>query len=310
MIAELKGILPVLPTPFRHDGEIDPDAFRRLVRFSITAGAGGIVYPGFASEVESLGAAERIRCLGIAAEEAAGRVVVVAGATADTAEEVIRHCGFSETIGVRWVMIQPPPHLGARSGPILRFLRTVSDAHPDLRIILQNAPAPRGSDLDPGTLLEVANEIAQVAYIKEETVPAGPSISRVLSDPGRPDHLRGMIGGGGARYVLDEYARGACAAMPAVELADLHVALDAAWRDGRHEEARQIYIRTLPLLTLQAAYRMRLTKHVLMRRGLLENAVVRVPLPALDGHAIADIDANLEWLGLASGQRLARERAA
>ena len=300
----------MLPTPFRHDGEIDPDAFRRLVRFAMDAGTSGVVFPGFASEVEALGTAERTRCLGIAAEETAGRVVLVAGATADTAEEVIRHCALSETIGVRWVMIQPPRHLGTQSGPVIRFLRTISEAHPDLCIILQNAPAPRGSDLEPGTLLEIANAIARVAYIKEETIPAGPPISRLLSDPGRPDHLRGMIGGGGARYVLDEYARGACAAMPAAELADLHVALDSAWRNGRHEEAREIYVRTLPLLTLQAAYRMRLTKHVLVRRGILENAVVRVPLPALDRHAIADIDANLEWLGLVRGQGLARERAA
>ena len=306
----LNGILPVLPTPFRGDGKVDPDAFRRLVQFSIAAGVNGLVYPGFASEVETLTPEERTVCLGIAAEEASTHCALVAGATADGVEEVIRHCAVASSLAIPFVMIQPPKHLGVESGTIIEFLRTIADAHPGLRIILQNAPAPRGSDLPPDVLLDVVNAIPQLAYVKEETVPAGPAISRILSDAKRPRHLLGMIGGGGARYILDEYARGACAAMPAVELTDLHSALDTAWNEGRKEEARDIYIRTLPLLTLQAAYRMRLTKHVMMRRGVLANAIVRVPLPSLDSHAVADIDANLEYLGLRAAAEPVRERAA
>ena len=306
----LKGILPVLPTPFLESGDVDPDAFRRLVRFAIAAGVDGVVYPGFASEVETLTPRERAMCLEIAAEELAGRVAFIAGASADTVEEVVRHCEVSEQMGVRSVMVQPPRHLGTDSGPIVSFLQTVASAHPELRIILQNAPAPRGSNLAPEVLLKIARAVDQVAFVKEETIPSGPTISRILSDPGRPRNLLGMIGGGGARYILDEYGRGACAAMPAVELADLHVALDAAWRRGRKDEARDIYVRTLPLLTMQAAYRMRLTKHVMRRRGILENAIVRAPLPELDSHALAEIDSNLDSLDLIAGPALARERAA
>ena len=101
----------------------------------------------------------------------------------------------------------------------------------------------------------------------------------------RPPSLLGVIGGA-ARYILDEYERGACAAMPAVENTDLHVALDRAWPEGQKQAAPDLYVRTLPLLTLQAVYRMRLTKHVLMRRGALENADVRTLMPALDEPAI------------------------
>ena len=306
----LNGILPVLPTPFRDDGRVDPDAFRRLVQFSIAAGVNGMVYPGFASEVETLTLEDRTLCLGIAAEEAVEGVALVAGASADGVNEVIRHCAVASSLGIPFVMIQPPKHLGVESGTIIEFLRTIGDAHPGLRIILQNAPAPRGSNLRPEVLLEVVSAIPQLAYVKEETIPAGPAISQILSNTERPKHFLGMIGGGGARYILDEYGREACAAMPAVELADLHVALDAAWREGRRDEARDIYVRTRPLLTLQAAYRMRLTKYVMMRRGILTNAIVRVPLPALDSHAVADIEANLELLGLLDEPGLAQELVA
>ena len=44
---DLKGILPVLPTPYAIDGEVDPAAMRRVARFALSAGVNGVVYPGF-----------------------------------------------------------------------------------------------------------------------------------------------------------------------------------------------------------------------------------------------------------------------
>ena len=57
-------------------------------------------------------------------------------------------------------------------------------------------------------------------------------------------------------------------------------------------------MRTLPLLVLQAVYRMRLTKYVLAKRGVIEHQIVRAPTPEMDDMAKADIDGNLAELGL------------
>ncbi len=295
-MTDLAGILPVLPTPFMQDGRVDLSAMRRLVRFALDCGVDGIVFPGFASEVEKLDAAERAQLLSVVAEEAGGRVPVVAGASAGSVAEVVEHGRAAASVGVDHLMIQPPLAIGREGAAVAAFMGEVAAGLPDARIVLQNAPAPRGSDIAPQTLVDVARAVPQVVYVKEETLPAGPAISHLVAHG--PRTLAGIIGGGGARYILDEYARGACAAMPALEIADRHVALDRAWRAGRFAEARDIYVRTLPLLTLQAVYRMRLTKHVLCRRGVLENAIVRAPTPELDTQAIADIDANLVELGL------------
>lgn len=296
MTEKKSGIWPVLPTPFLANGHVDPPALRRLVRFALDAGAGGVVFPGFASEVEHLTAPERASLLAVVAEQALGKATVVAGASADTVPDVVAHGSAADRLGIRLLMVQPPKSIGSEAGPVIEFLSGVTAELPDAGIIVQNAPAPRGSDLSPQTIVEIVRQVPRIVYVKEESLPAGPAISHILAN--RPDHLRGVIGGGGARYILDEYARGACAAMPAIEIADLHVALDRAWRAGRLDEARDIYVRTLPLLTLQTVYRMRLTKHVMMRRGILDNADVRAPTPMLDDTAIADIDANLNALGL------------
>lgn len=300
MVAGLKGILPVLPTPFLADGGIDEAGMKRLVVFALDKGVDGVVFPGFASEVEALNAAERATLLKIVVDAVAGRVPVVAGASAADWREVVEHGRAASALGIRHLMVQPPKSVGTDAPALIEFLGRIVEALPEVEIILQNAPAPRGSDLSPQAIVEIVCALPQVTYVKEETLPAGPAISHIIAHA--PSTLKGVIGGGGARYILDEYARGATAAMPALEIAEEHVAIDRALVAGRQEEARRIYVRTLPLLVLQAVYRMRLTKYVLARRGVIEGVGVRAPTPELDAAAIADIDANLVELGLVAAE--------
>ncbi|GHC76522.1 dihydrodipicolinate synthase family protein [Limoniibacter endophyticus] len=290
----LTGILPVLPTPFFVDGGIDPAAMRSIVRYALDAGVDGVVFPGFASEVETLTADERAELLEIVVQEAGGECPVVAGASAAEVNAVVAHGQQAQQLGIRHLMIQPPRSIGAGAVPVGDFIEAVSRALPGMEIILQNAPAPRGSDLSPAAIVEILKRIPAVTYVKEETLPAGPAITYILQN--RPPSLKAVIGGGGARYILDEYARGATAAMPALEIAAQHVALDRAFRRKDTVTARQIYVDTLPLLVLQAVYRMRLTKHALMRQGVLDSGSigVRATTPELDRDALADIDLCLE----------------
>ena len=291
----LQGILPVLPTPYGEDGAVDPAAMRTLVEFAIGAGVQGLVFPGFASEVEALSDEERISLMRLVVEANAGRVQLIAGASASTVEAVIRFGREALDLGIGYLMIQAPKEAGTQAGEVTAFFRAISAALPGAEIVLQNAPLPRGSDLDPETLLAVVSGVPAITYVKGETLPSGPAISALLANP--PAHLAGVIGGGGARYILDEYERGACGTMPALELADLHVQLDRAWRSGDKVRARNLYARSLPLLLLQAVYRMHLTKHVLTRRGVIDTAIVRAKGPRPDAMALRNIDS---WLAEAA----------
>lgn len=291
----LQGILPVLPTPYGEDGAVDPAAMRALVEFAIGAGVQGLVFPGFASEVEVLSDEERISLMRLVVEANAGRVQLIAGASASTVEAVIRFGREALDLGIGYLMIQAPKEAGTQAGEVTAFFRAISAALPGAEIVLQNAPLPRGSDLDPETLLAVVSGVPAITYVKGETLPSGPAISALLANP--PAHLAGVIGGGGARYIIDEYERGACGTMPALELADLHVQLDRAWRSGDKVRARNLYARSLPLLLLQAVYRMHLTKHVLTRRGVIDTAIVRAKGPRPDAMALRDIDS---WLAEAA----------
>ncbi|MBL8589341.1 MAG: dihydrodipicolinate synthase family protein [Methylobacteriaceae bacterium] len=299
----IEGVWPVLCTPFGRDGAVDAAALRRVVDFALRSGAAGLVYPGFASEVDELSPQERRQLLGVVVEAAAGRAPVLAGASAGSVEEVVARLREAEALGVRQAMIQAPKSVGVDAAAVAAFYRAIAAACPDVEIVLQNAPAPRGSDLTPAAVKAVVAATPAIRYVKEETIPSGGPISAILAEA--PGHLAGVIGGGGARFVIDEFLRGACGAMPAVEFTDIHVALWRALADGREREARDLYERTLPLLMIQSHARMRFTKRVLMRRGVLDNDATRARIPAFDARDLAEIDTLLDRIaGLLGTQPL------
>ena len=208
----LQGIFPVLPTLFTARNELDLAAQRRVLRFALDAGAQGLVFPGVASEYNHLSLPEREQLLALVAAETGGKVPLVGGASAPTAAEVIAAGAIALRHGIRHLMIMAPVGLGSDLAAHRTFFQQVAAGLPGAEIILQNAPVPTGAGLGAPALLELAASIPAITYIKEETLPSGPAIT-ALRAAGIPN-VRGVFGGGGARYIVDELDRGACGAMP------------------------------------------------------------------------------------------------
>ena len=284
----LQGIFPVIPTLFTDRNELDLAAQRRVIRFALDAGAQGLVFPGVASEYSHLSLPEREQLLALVAAETAGKVPLVGGASAPTANEVIAAGAIAMKHGIRHLMIMAPVGLGSEVAAHRTFFQQVAAGLPGAEIILQNAPVPTGAGLGAKAIIEIAASLPAITYIKEETLPSGPAITalRAAAIPS----VRGVFGGGGARYIIDELDRGACGAMPAVELTDLHVALWRAYTSGDQAQARRLYRLSLPLLVAQAIYRMRLTKLVLAQRGIADARHVRAPLPEMDAFTERDAE--------------------
>ena len=290
----LQGILPVIPSLFDADNRIATNSIRRVVRFALDSGAHGIVFPGVASEYNFLSTAEREELIAAVADEVDGKVPILGGASASTAEEVVNAIAQVQKHGIRHVMIMAPQQLGQDTEAHLKFFESVVQNTSDVAVVLQNAPSPIGAGLSTAALSKIVAAVPAITYVKEETLPSGPTITDLVQN--RVGHLKGVLGGGGARYLVDELNRGAIGALPAVELTDLHVQLFNSYRAGRHQYARDLYRASLPLLACQMVYRMRLTKYVLMRRGITSELHVRAPLPELDDFAKRDVDTMLQDL--------------
>lgn len=273
----LTGVLPIVPTPFSADGSVDFASLKKVVAYGIDAGAAALVYPGVASEDVHLSVEERKQCLSIVAEAAKGRIPVIAGVNSADAAEMVEIASLVAEVGADAIMAMAVPSMAP---DYTGWFHKISAACGDLPIILQNLFAPRGANLSAQEMLALTTEVPAIRYVKEEGVPSGTKVSALVKGCG--DHLDAVIGGGGARYLVEELDRGAVATMPAIELLELHVKLLAAHAAGDREQVLRIYEKTLPILLIQAPYRMRLTKCILAHRGIFQTDIVREPLPEMD----------------------------
>ncbi|MCY4375665.1 MAG: dihydrodipicolinate synthase family protein, partial [Spirochaetaceae bacterium] len=74
MSEPLRGIFPVVLTPYAEDGSIDMEALAREVDFSVQAGTHGLVFPVLGSEFQYLSDAERRAAVEVVVRQAGGRV--------------------------------------------------------------------------------------------------------------------------------------------------------------------------------------------------------------------------------------------
>src|SRR5262252_9802356 len=95
-----KGVLPALVTPFR-DGQVDEDAFVRLVERQIAGGVHGLVPVGTTGESATLSHEEHRRVVELCVEIADGRVPVIAGAGSNSTEEAIGLVRHAKQVGAR-----------------------------------------------------------------------------------------------------------------------------------------------------------------------------------------------------------------
>ena len=289
----LTGVFPVLPTPFTEQGVPDVAGLRRLVRYLLACGVDGITYPGVASEVGQLTRAERLEMTAVVQSEVAGRVPVIAGVSSADAATTIALAQAGVAGGCAALMVAAPPDRPSAPAQI-EFFREIAAAVSGTAIMLQNVPPPVGAGLDAAILLEILSAVPAIRYIKEETLPSGQRLTDVLANA--PASLAGVFGGAGGRYITDELRRGAAGTMPAIELAEVHVALFAAHRAGDALVVRQIFTRMLPVLNVQAVFRWSLTKYILQKRGLIASMAQRMPGPIVDELDRADVDAFLSDL--------------
>ncbi len=294
----LHGVFPIVSSPFLGDGSFDRTSLRRLAEHIADSGVQGAVYPAIASEFATLSAAERREGVEIVARALAGRIDLIVGISDETPELSAEHARQARNVGAAAVMLLAPRSVGADAGSVTAFFAAaLGDV--SLPVVMQNAPPPLGSSLSVETVREVCKRVPAIRYVKEEVVPCGQRMTALIAGvPG----LAGVFGGAGGRFVLDELARGAAGSMPACEAGELHAALYAAYRASHMSEARRIFDALLPLLNLGGAYRTPITKHILVKRGLIAHAHHRDSNPILDRYDRAELDA--VWVGLIANTSL------
>lgn len=284
----LAGAFPVIPTPFDDNGKIATDCLRNVIEYLVNAGANGVVFPGLASEYSDLTREERLATTAFIGRALAGRIPFIVGAGSPTPEQSIEFSIAGAEAGAVCAMVMAPHQLARDEAAMGEFFEKLA-RRAKIPIMLQNAPPPMGAGLAADTIGRIIERVPEIHYVKEETMPCGQRMEEILQK--RVKSLKGVFGGAGGRHIIDELNRGALGTLPASELCDMHVMLTRAYARKDIAAARDLFVRMLPILNLQAVYRCSLTKEVLRLRGIIKSSFVRAAGPVMDASDISELHA-------------------
>ncbi len=165
---DLQGCGTALVTPFRHDGALDEHALHAHVDWQIANGISLLIPAGTTGEASTLSEGEWLRVVEITVEAAHGRVPVFAGATHNsTAEAVERARKLAGIDGLTGILTANPYYNRPGQEGQFQHFKAIAEAVP-LPILLYNIPGRTGANLEPDTVLRLA-EIPNIVGIKESS---------------------------------------------------------------------------------------------------------------------------------------------
>jgi 4-hydroxy-tetrahydrodipicolinate synthase len=165
---ELSGCGTALVTPFGADGAVDEAAFVRLVEWQIESGINFLIPCGTTGEASTLSEAEWLRVVELTVETAAGRVPVFGGCTHNsTSEAVARAKRLAKTPGLTGILTANPYYNRPGQEGQYQHFRAIAEAV-DLPVLLYNIPSRTGVNLEPATVLRLA-ELPNVVGVKESS---------------------------------------------------------------------------------------------------------------------------------------------
>jgi 4-hydroxy-tetrahydrodipicolinate synthase len=165
----LSGCGTALVTPFRGDGSLDEKALCKLVEWQIESGIQFLVACGTTGETPTLTHEEWLRVIGIVAEAAAGRVPVLAGCTHNSTLEAVARAGEAASVpGVSGLLTANPFYNKPGQEGQYRHFRAIAEAVP-CPVVLYNIPGRTGANLEPATILRLAEDVSNIQGVKESS---------------------------------------------------------------------------------------------------------------------------------------------
>lgn len=161
-----KGSYVALITPFRN-GQVDEDAFAKLVEWQIQEGTHGLVPCGTTGESPTLSHAEHRRVVEICVEVTKKRVPVIAGAGSNNTLEAIELTKFAKSVGADGVLSVTGYYNKPSQEGLYQHFKAINDAV-DLPIMLYNIPGRTIVDISVETMARIAT-LKNVIGVKDAT---------------------------------------------------------------------------------------------------------------------------------------------
>lgn len=295
---ETKGVYPIAATPFTAEGAVDWVSLDRLTEFYHEAGATGMTILGILGEAQKLEPEE--------SREIARRVIsrsripVIVGASSPSFAAMRSLAREVMEMGAAGVMLAPASHLRSDEQITGYFDNAVDSIGANVPWVLQDYPLTLSVVMSVPVIGRIMEAHPSCVMLKAEDWPGLEKISAIRSLQAEGALRRfSILTANGGLFLDFEPERGSDGAMTGYAFPDMLVRLDELHRDGRRDEAHDLFDAHLPLIRFeqQPGVGLAVRKYVLMRRGAIACDVQRKPGSKLTPTGRQEVDYLLDRLG-------------
>ena len=281
---ELKGVCPIIATPFTDAGDVDYDSLRNLSRILAEGGCHGLTLFGIAGEYYKLSDAERRDMVTIVVEECrSAGVPSIISVTHHATDVAIQEARYYQDAGADALMLLPPFFLKPPADQIYQHVKAVGQAV-SIPVVVQYAPEQTGVTIAPAVLQRLGSEVETLQYFKIECKPPGAYITNLYEGT----HRQARIFVGNAGYqMIETFDRGALGVMPGCSMYDVYLKVYDAIMVGDRETAYHFHSPLLRMLNhIRQNVEMIITyeKRILFKRGIIASDYCRRPTFQTDEH--------------------------
>lgn len=163
---ELLGTGVALVTPFNDDKSVDFKGLERLVTFQIENGVNYLVVLGTTGEPATLTAEEKEQVKSTIIKANNGRLPLVIGIGGNNTMNVVNEIKTSDLSAFCAILSVSPYYNKPTQEGIYQHFKVISEASP-LPIIVYNVPGRTGKNIEPKTVLRLANDFKNIVAVKE-----------------------------------------------------------------------------------------------------------------------------------------------
>ncbi len=286
---KLRGIFPILQTPYTASGALDFAALVHQVRFLDRCGVHGLVWPQRASQYQYLSFEERIEGVERIAEANKGRKpAFVAGVQASDTATAVKYARHAAKILPDAIIALPTKDRGEFNlDEVAKYFSAIAEAC-HLPLFVQTT-----GNMSVEFMRKLESDIPTLQFVKDE---AGDPVRRLTEFRSNRSRLEVFTGNHG-RTLIEEMIRGVAGNMPAAAWADLYVKVWDHWNAGRHNQALDAFSKAQLFIAQATQYGFPAIHYVLQLRGIFPFAGIRgADFPPLDQDAQKSLRATYDFV--------------
>jgi len=242
----LIGTGVALITPFKPDLSVDHQALAAIVEFNITNGVDYLVISGTTGESVTITAKEKKEITATIIEANNGRVPLVIGIGGNNTAAVIEELKSTDLSPFTAILSVAPYYSKPTQEGFYQHFKAIAEAS-TIPVILYNVPGRTAKNVEPSTVLRLANDFESIVAVKEagnnrdqylELIKHKPTDFLVIS--GDDDLVLGvtLAGGSGVISVIGQ-------AFPKEFSKMIQLGLE-----GNAEDSRKLEARLMPIINL------------------------------------------------------------